>query len=126
MKTLLFITLLLLTSCSNKYKGFYQTLGKLDCDCATALEKSIHHYENPQRDSSLDIDFDKTYDKAFDIFSKYAMSHRNKAEEIQSSFTEEEIILEYNKGYAPCNCDTCLFRHDNVEITSPIKKVIGL
>lgn len=119
----IFFLLGLLIGCGQPYKGFYQQLGYLECQCATTLEISIRHLQSPDRDTVLDEIYKLQFEEALSQFDSFKNVHWYDAEEIQSIYTEEERMEQYMEGYKACNCDTCLFKNDTDKIENKKSKI---
>ena len=98
--------------CQSRYNGFYEELGRLDCNCASALERSMRHSQTPNRDTTLDAGYKLQFEEALTQFDSFKTLYWNESEAILDAYPEEERNRLYLKGYEPCNCDTCLFHND--------------
>lgn len=121
MKYLVLILILIVTSCqTTKYPFYFKELGRLDCEMARSLQLGIE-YSKANPDDSIGIDsLMKVYDFHVNNYQSFTDKYWELEAKIKGQFTEEKGNADYLEGYAPCNCDTCLFSKESLE--EPVKK----
>ena len=118
------LSMLSLTSCSkSSYDYYYLKLGELDCKCASALELSTRHLRSGSDDTLKTEKLRQSFENAVKEYDIYVDKHWDYQVEIDKKFSKEKARIDYLKGYAPCNLDTCLFKQQPQIIKAELKSI---